>query len=211
MPSHGAATPAVAAVVGATVTWNGNNVSSAGSPSSALSISKGQTALVVFTFSEGLASYITNATLQVTYLGIVLTTSRAAPHVVGGPPVTAEAQINWSFGPLYDALEGVFQFTASLQTSSGSNAWSESFYVFAKAPYLLESGAPVVLLVLTVAELYWGLSAIREARKEARPPAAGAGAPPTGAPATQAPSTPPMTPDSGSGTPPPPAGPGGPS
>jgi hypothetical protein len=187
------AQPAVAPLVpaifplAASVTWNGQNISSASSVSGAFTSNKGDTAAVRFTFSGDDTANITNVTLEVTYLGIVLTTSRSTPHIVGGPPVTGSAVINWSFGSLYDALEGVFHLTASLVYANGSTAWSEGFYVFVKTPYLLESGAVVVLLILTAAELYWGISAIREARKGRKPaptpgptqPAEGtAGAPP---------------------------------
>ncbi len=195
-----------------TVTWNGQPISQAHQPSSAFSLSKGQTALILFAFTETTGGVIRNATVQLTYLGIVLTTSRAAVlPVTDAPPDLYGAGINWSFGPLYDALEGVFQFTASLLYANGSVAWSQTFFVFAKAPYLLESGAVVVLLVLAIAELYWGIAAIREARRGARPP--------TGPPA----GSPPATPGGGSATPgpttssgapppeapPPPAGGGG--
>jgi hypothetical protein len=208
--------PSVAAVFAASATWDGTPVSSAGSPGSAFALSKGQTALVDFTYTEGLGGALSNATLSLTYLGVVLTTSSSATHIVGGPPITGAAQINWSFGPLYDALEGVFQLTASLLYPNGSTAWSESFYVFAKAPYLLESGAVVVLLILTIAELYWGLAAIRDARRGRKPSAPAS--PPGGTPSTPpTPGTPPpaagagSTPpaEGGSSVPPPASPPGG--
>ena len=200
-------------VTGPSVTWNGKDVSGAGSPSSAISIQKGQTALVQFTFDESSATAIGNASISVNYLGLVLTTSKTSPRVVGGPPIAAVAVINWSFGPLYDALEGVFQFTASLLSPNGSTVWSESFYVFTKAPYLLESGAVIVLLVFFVAELYWAASAIRDARRHAQPPQAKAPPPSPGTPAE--PGTPPPSggqgpADGGSAGPsagPPPSGP----
>jgi len=176
-------TVAGSAVTGASVTWNGKDVSGASSPSSAISIQKGQTALVQFTFDESSATAVGNASISVNYLGLVLTTSKQSPRVVGGPPVAAVAEINWSFGPLYDALEGVFEFTASLLSPNGSTVWSESFYVFTKAPYLLESGAVIVLLVFFVAELYWAASAIRDARRHAQPPQAKAPPPSPGTPA----------------------------
>lgn len=193
------------------VTWNGANISSASGPSSAFSLGKGQSATVEFTFVGGAASSVGNATLELTYLGVVLTTSRAQPRGLGGPPVTYEAWINWSFGPLYDALEGAFQLTASLLYTNGSTGWSASFYVFAKAPYLLESGAVVVFLVLAAAELYWGIASIRDARRGRKPsppvttPAAG------GAPPGPGPSPPQGGPGpSLSPPPPPPTGPSGP-
>jgi len=164
---------------GARVLWNGQNVSSASSASSAVSISKGQSVPVLFRFGESVVGLVRSASLQLTYLGIVLTTSKAGAFVTTGSPFQGEAQFNWSFDPLYDALEGVFEFKASLLNATGASLWSETFYVFAKAPYLLESGAVLVLLVLAVAELYWVASAIREARKGARPPPPAAWVPPS--------------------------------
>jgi hypothetical protein len=191
---HASARP-YASGVAASATWDNHNLSSANSPANAFSIDKGQTAVVDYSYVQ-ISGTVQNATLVVTYLGIVLTTSKASTHVVGGPPIAGAAQINWSFGPLVDALEGVFEFTASLQYANGSTAWSQSFYVFTKAPYLLESGAVIVLLILTVAELFWGISSIREARR-GRKPAAPSPPPPSAG-------TPPP-----SATPPPPApGPG---
>jgi len=150
-------------------TWDGQNLSSASTPAGAFSLQSGDTAAVRLSYVGPGAAQVGNSTLVVTYLGLALTTSRAGAHVVGGPPITGASQINWSFGSLSEALEGVFQLTVSLLFQNGSSAWSESFYVFVKAPYELESGAVVVLLILVAAELYWGLAAIREARKGRRP------------------------------------------
>lgn len=175
----------------ASATWNGNSLSSAGSPATAFSIQRGDTALVRFNYTGLGVTEVANASLKVTYLGVVLTTSKALAHVTGGPPVTGGSQINWSFGPLYNALEGVFQLTASLLYVNGSTAWSESFYVFVKTPYNLESGAVIVLLILTVAELYWGISSIREARRGRKPgPPASSASP---GPVPPASGTPPAT------------------
>jgi len=203
--SHPSLSFAASSVTGPTVTWNGKDVSGASSPSSAISIQKGQTALVQFTFDESSATTVGNASISVNYLGLVLTTSKASPRVVGGPPIAAVATINWSFGPLYDALEGVFEFTASLLSPNGSTVWSESFYVFAQAPYLLESGAVIILLVFLVLELYWAASAIRDARRHAQPPQSKAVPPSAGTP------TEPPTPPSSSGQGPTDAGGTGPS
>jgi hypothetical protein len=195
------ARPMAASVLTASATWNGQSISSASSPGSAFSLEKGQTATVNYSYGGLAGGQVQNATLELTYLGIVLTTSRSGTHVVGGPPIAGAAQINWSFGPLFDALEGVFQLTATLLYANGTTAWSESFYVFAKAPYLLESGAVVVLLILSIAELYWGIASIRDARRGRKPatpssPPSG-GSPPATAPpppATPAPGTPPPAP-----------------
>jgi hypothetical protein len=199
------ALPVVLGPGGANASWNGHNISGAGSVGSAFSISKGQTATVYFRYAGSLASSVKNATLQVNYLGLVLTTSRSSTSALGGPPIVAvAAQINWSFGPLYDALEGVFQFTAAFLNANGSTVWSSSFFVIAKAPYQLESGAVIVLLVLLVAELYWGIASVRDARRGRKPsvatpppPSPPGGSSPSGTPPPSAP------PDSGAtGVPP---------
>jgi len=190
--------PSAVAPFTASVTWNGQNISSASTVGSAFGLDKGQTALVKFTYTGLGAASVSNATIEMTYLGITLGTSRSSTSYVTPPPL-GTAHINWSFGNLYDALEGVFLLTASLEFANGSKVWSESFYVFAKAPYLLESGAVVVFLILAVAELYWGASSIRDARRERKP------APPT---PWQAPKPPPQGSPPGTGpspTPPPPS------
>lgn len=222
-PSNGPSTamPELAAstvLARTTVTWNGHNISSAGSPSSAFAIGKGQSAFVYFSFDEVSGPAIPNASVKVTYLGLVLTTSTAA---VGPAPTTclgcSEAEINWTFGTLVNALQGVYQLTASLQYADGSTAWSESFYVIVRAPYSIESGAVVILLVLAFAEVYWGLTAIAEARQGRKPPAiapatspaptspTGGGAPPPEGPGPVAPAgpsgSPPAAPGSGGGGP----------
>ena len=162
----------------ARVFWNGQNVSGANSAGSAVAINKGQTVPVLFEFNELAAGRIHQASLQLTYLGVVLTTSTAGAYITGGPPIAGAAMINWSFGALSNALQGVFELKASLQNSTGVTVWNETFYVFAKTPYLLESGAVAVLLILVVVEAYWIASALREARKGARPPPPTAWTPP---------------------------------
>jgi len=199
-------------VTAPTVTWNGVNVSSHGQPSSAFSVAGTHSAEVNFSFSEPTLGFVTNVTLQLTYLGLVLTTARTAPTVPGPDAhldvpslISAHASLNWTFGPLAQALEGVFQLSAGLTNSTGATVWSETFFVFVKSPYLVESASVVVLLILLVAELYWGVAAIRIARKSARPPVASW----SGAQGSTPPSSGTPPPPAGSGTPP--ASGGGPS
>ncbi len=163
-----------------------HNISSASQPSSAFTLRPGQTAHVNFTLfvSGGLLPADTVAQLQLTYLGVVLTTSKTDVRPTALDPSKGTAEVNFSLGPIYDALEGVFLLTATLGPSNGSSTyWSDGFYVCAKAPYLLESAAVIILLILLVAEVYWIASAFREA---ARPPSTGGAqaTPPTGGPAT---------------------------
>lgn len=203
----------VIAPFGATVTWNGHDISNASSPSSAFSLARGQTALVAFSFAGVNSGSVTNATLAVTYLGIVIGTSRTSTTIKSA--VQGSATINWSFGNLYDALEGVFRLTATLAYGNGTTAFSESFYVFAKAPYLLESGAVIIFLALGGAEIYWGISSIRDARRARKPapptpwqgatPAAGSAAAP-GPGTTAGPPTGGRPPPSGPEAPPPTTG-----
>ena len=212
--SPGVSAPASGAFRYIYVDWNGasHNISSAGTPAKAFSFKPGETghANFTFVFSGGTVPTGTSAQLQLTYLGLVLTTSNAAvvPSIL--VPGKGTAEVNFSFGPLYDAIEGAFRVTASLVASSGGSYWSQSFYLFVKAPYLLESAAVIVLLILLIVEAFQIALALREAR---RPPPPGTPAPPSPAPgSTTAPVGPAGT-ESGSGgsgpLPPPPAGPGG--
>ncbi len=201
------------------VSWNGagHNISSANKPSSAFVLKPGENghANFSFEFSAGSIPSGSSASLQMTYLGLVLTTSKAS--LVGSllQPGKGTAEVNFSFGPLVHALEGVFEITAGILSSSGAAYWSESFYVFAKAPYLLESAAVVVLLILLVAESYEIAAALRDAKRT--PPSAPSGqpapgGPPGGSPAgTPAASGPPAAagPDPSPPQAPPPTSPGG--
>ncbi len=166
-------TPSLLGLTGAGVLWDGKNVTSANTPAKAFSLAGASTASVVFTFYDPAAT-VRNASLTLVYLGVVLTTAKAQPTAT--VPGEFSAKINWSFGQITKALEGVFQLKASLLYGNGTTAWSEGFFVFVKAPYFVESAAAVVLLILVIAELYWGISAVREARRT-KPPAGGGVAP----------------------------------
>lgn len=155
-------------VAGVSVAWDGTNTSGAGSVRTAISVSAGHTARVVFRYGGLSAASVGNATLELIYLGAVLTLSRAQPSSAGLGNYTA--RLNWSFGSISPILEGVYQLRDALVYQNGSTAWQSSFFIFVKAPYLLESGAAAVLVVLVIIELFWGLSTIREARRAARKP-----------------------------------------
>jgi hypothetical protein len=152
-----------------TVTWNSasTTITQAHTPSSAFVITPGKTdhANFTFVFSSGTLPPNTSAELTLTYLGLVLTTDKSSAVGVPLTPGKATAEVNFSFGPLFDALEGAFLLTASVVSGSGASYWSDSFYIFAKAPYLLESATIIVLLILLVVEAYWIAASVRDARR----------------------------------------------
>ncbi len=192
-----AAPAAPAAPFRAGVTWDGTNVSSAHSPTTAFTLTPGQKARVFFGYVEPVTQgpHVTNASLTLTYLGVVIESSITPAHPTPQSLAGAGfAEINWSFGSLYQVIEGAFQLTASLLDKNGSTVWSEPFYVDARAPYSLESGFVVVLLILFVLEAYYIAAAFRTARGGRR-----ASPPPPSAP----PPVPPASPAAGEATPPP--------
>ncbi len=122
----------------AEVFWNGANAASANSASSAFTYTSGETANATFHFNGTSLVVpppsITNASLTLTYFGIALTTNTGPFHSIGGS--ASEARINWSFGPLVQLTEGVYQLSAKITNTTGATIWSESFYIHVKAPYL---------------------------------------------------------------------------
>jgi hypothetical protein len=175
------------------VTWNGANVNTASGASSAIGFNFGNTANVLFSWTiqvtpggSASAPSITDARLQMIYLGAALATRDVTPI---GPPssLSNTAVMNWSTGELTYVLEGVYKITASL-LSNGTTEWSESFYLHATAPYSLLAAFPIILIVLGIWELYAVARSGRFAVLSKR------GAPPPSAPPTTPPTTPPSTP-----------------
>ncbi len=154
----------------ATVSWNGANVTRAGSVSSAFSVTPGQTANVTFQYhpTSEVPVDMANASLVLTYLGLALTTNTVLfhPTLTGGA-----ATVNWSFGALSELTAGVYQLEAKFINSTGATVFSEAFYIDVKAPYYgLGAGLPAFLVVLGLAEAYWIAASIRSARRHARGP-----------------------------------------
>lgn len=181
--------------VSATVTWNGANINTASGASSAIGFNFGNTANVLFSWTIQVtpggstsSPSITDARLQMIYLGAALATRDVSPI---GPPssLSNTAVMNWSTGELTYVLEGVYKVTASL-LSNGTTEWSESFYLRATAPYSLLAAFPIILIVIGIWELYAVARSGRYAVLAKR------GAPPPSAPPTTPPTTPPPTPPS---------------
>ncbi len=213
----GGAVPAAVFPLQPVVLWNGANVSSHGSPASAIPVAAGQTANVTFGCTTGplhATCPVSNASLTLTFLGIAVTTSQSPFSGGHGENAT----INWSFGSLSQLTEGVYELKAVMLNGTGGDVWSESFFIDVKAPFdRLESGLTVFLIILALAEIYAIVGAIRGARRPRRRPSGGkeAGTPPaaTESPAPGVVSTAPApstdTPPGEAEPPPPPSDGGG--
>jgi hypothetical protein len=196
--------------------WNGANAASANSASSAFTVTPPQTANATFHYNGTSLLVpppaVTNASLTLTFFGLALTTNTGPFHSLGGS--TEQATINWSFGPLIQLTEGVYQLSAKITNSAGATIWSESFYIDVKAPYSLESGLVVFLIILSLAEIYWIAASIRGARgrkpkvAKVRGGDSGGGSGSAATPITEWSGTGGAPPSTGAGTPPtePPAG-----
>ncbi len=156
--------------ISANVTWNGNNVCSGSSASSALSVDFSQAASVRFswTAAPGTPLNLDDARLTMNYFGLALATrdvvqSGSVPQSQGSFPM------NWTPGVLTYVLEGVYGVTASLFASNGTSVWSESFFVKASAPYAILAALPLILILLGVYEVYELARSGRHASRR-RPP-----------------------------------------
>jgi hypothetical protein len=160
--SLGAAASGVSPGVGAaaqpeqsatTVTWNGANVATASSASSALSIGFNAAADVQFRWSPTTFPGVTTARLAMVYFGFALSTRDVPPIANGGGP-SDSAVMNWTVGAIQYVIEGTYGITASLIASNGSTLWSENFYVRLTAPGSIAAALPIILLLIAVYELY---------------------------------------------------------
>jgi hypothetical protein len=145
----------------AIVCWNGVNVNTAGSASSALSVDFSSSANVTFTWFTPTATPNPNdARLSMLYFGFALTT-----RDVVNSGTQNFADMSWTPGAIVYVLEGVFEITASiLYSGNGTSLWSENFWVRANAPYLIFAALPLILIVIVIWELY---SVARSGRQEA--------------------------------------------
>lgn len=184
-----------------TVTWNNANIQTASTESSAFQISLNAAVNVRYTWTS--TSYsINDQRLQMFYFGFALAT-RDVTETAG--TASGSVPLNWTTGPLEYVISGVYQLTASLVSPNGSTAWSESFWVDVQAPFYIGAVLPIVLILITVYELYSLATVGRQAALKAR--AKGG----TMAPATSAPpsSPPPMDTGAAEGAPPGTPPPGG--
>jgi hypothetical protein len=157
---------------GASVTWNGVNVSTAGSASSALSINFADSAIVLFKWTARAGAANPNdARLQMIYFGFALST-----RDVVNSGTQNFANMTWTPGALVYVLEGTFEITASLLQPNGTTLWSENFWVRASAPYSIFALLPIILIVIIAWELYSvarsGRQALLSQKRAKAPPTA---------------------------------------
>ena len=136
------------------VTWDGINVATASSPSSAVSLGLNGVANVLFSWTGGLTGGgpgINDARLQMRYLGFALATRDVTN---GAAASSGGIAMNWTAGSIQDLLVGLYGVTASLLTPNGTTIYSENFYVLLTAPYHIVAAAPLILLALGAYEFY---------------------------------------------------------
>jgi len=175
------------------VTWNGVDVSTAATSSSALAIDLSQSANLNYNWFTGSSAKlsVTDARLEMFYFGFAVSTR---DQLVSGAIASARGNIPLSWTPLSIGfvLEGVYRLTATF-LDNGTTLWSENFYVRGTAPLGFVALLPIVLLIIVVYELYGLVRSGRYAmlgRKSGGPPPSqpSAGTPP--ADATAPPETP---------------------
>src|SRR5579871_562724 len=169
----------------ASVTWNGADVSTAGTISSAISTAFGSTIDLHYTWSfttGGIgpivkAFNISDARLQMFYFGFPLATR----DVVDSNPQLASNgtfDMSWDPGVLQWVLAGIYGLTASLIATNGTTIWSEPFYVHVSAPGGVGAVLPILLILIGIYEIYELARAGRQAAPT--PSKQSAGSPPTG-------------------------------
>jgi hypothetical protein len=164
------------------VTWNGVNVATASSTSSAIGIQFSNTAHLYYNWTSLRLWNIDDARLQLFDFGFALETrdvtlSGSVAGLAGNIP------LNWTPGTVQYAIEGVYKITASLVALNGSTVWSENFFVHATAPLSILAVFPIVLIAIAIYELYELAYVGRHAARGPKGPA---------------PPTPPSTPTQGS-------------
>jgi hypothetical protein len=184
-PSLQPSTAAAAAGSTPSVTWNGVDVSTASSASSALTIDLAQTANLVYNWPTSAGFSINDARLQMFYFGFAVTTR---DQTLTAAQSSGPIPLSWTPLSISYVLEGVYRLTASLIAPNGSTMWSENFYVRGNAPLGFVAVLPIVLIVIMVYEVYGlfrsgryaAIGRDRTAPPPASPPAA---TPPTNPPA----------------------------
>ena len=155
--------------ISANVLWNGANVCSYSSASSALSIDFSKTADLRFFWNatSGAAVQVNDTRLEMFYFGFALVTRdqiASAPESGGGT-----FDMSWTPGALSYVLEGVYGVRASLVAPNGSSVWSERFFVTAAAPFSILAALPILLVVIAIYEAYALATAGRQESLRGRP------------------------------------------
>lgn len=171
--------------VHAFVTWDGTNVSTATSDSSARSVNLASTITLRYIWSSAGLHTISDARLQMFYFGFALST-RDVLDENPQPANNGSFTMTWQAGTIAYLLEGTFRLTASLLDPAGNTMWSEDFFIHANAPFSLLAAIPIVLVLIAVYEVYGLLTSGREpplskpaSRPPKSPPSGGKGAEPT--------------------------------
>lgn len=186
-------------------TWNGVNIATANTSSSAFDISFNGAVTVVYGWSQpsgaGPRWLVSDARLQIFYFGFALgtrdittTTGVATGNLTMG---------NWSTGPLQYILEGTYELTASLLTPNGTTVWSQAFWVDVAAPFYILAALPIVLILIAVYELY-GVATVGQQVRLKRQKKGGETTPPSApTPPSTEPTPPPASAPPGPAAPPP--------
>ncbi|MGA8303346.1 MAG: hypothetical protein WA547_04195 [Thermoplasmata archaeon] len=171
--------PALTTVgLAANASWNGVNITTATSPSSAFHISFNGAVNIYYSWRQpGSASpwSINDARLQIFYFGFALAT-RDITQSVGGTSGNLTMG-NWNTGALEYILEGSYLLKASLIATNGTTAWSQSFWVNVAAPFSILAALPIILILIAIYEVYELLTSGKRAvpkkpKKDVPPPKA---------------------------------------
>lgn len=182
-PSPSAGAPS-GAPISAAVTWNGINITTLNTVSSALAIDFGQSANLNYIWNNVPAPGINDVRLQMFYFGFAVATRDVTLSIA--ETSSKGVPLNWTPLSIGYVLEGVYRLTASLVAPNGTTMWSYDFYVRGNAPLGFVAVIPIVLLALGVYEVYALARSGRYAALGRKPQA-----PPPTSP------TPPTTPPSG--------------
>ncbi len=141
--------------VAGNVTWNGANICTSTSSSSALSVDLSQTDHLRYNWSvsAGPSLNITDARLAMFYFGFPVAT-RDVTQTGARVSTSGTIAMDWTPGAISFVLAGLYSLTASLLDSNGTTVWSESFFVNVTAPYTILAVLPIVLLLIAVYEIY---------------------------------------------------------
>jgi hypothetical protein len=207
-PTPAAAPSNSTAGLRASATWNGVNISTASSASSAFSLSSNSQVDVRYFWnaSDGYTFDLSDARLAMLYFGFALST-RDVPPIGGGHRTNDSFFMNWNVGALEYVIAGTFRVTASLIDLDGRTVWSQDFFVHLVPAYSILALVPILLILIIAFEVYAVMrsgkqAALKRAAKTPPPPPAGAPPPP----APPGPPAAPPTPPPGDSPPPPEGG-----
>ncbi|HTW40192.1 MAG TPA: hypothetical protein VMF04_04980 [Thermoplasmata archaeon] len=194
----------------ANVSWDGTNITTAASASSAFRISFGNSVNLYYAWrqpsgvlSSGAPWSINDARLQIFYFGFALGTRDVTTAT--GNTSGSIVMSNWNTGPLQYVIEGTYQLTASLLAPNGTTAWSQTFWVQVAAAFYVLAALPIVLILLVIYELYNVATVGKQQALKVRKSGTSGNPPPAAPESTSSPSSAPpaSTPSDPSSTPPP--------